>query len=119
MENEERNALFETRLSRSSTGGNSRYANNNNPNGGGSGNGHFGNQPPQQQQHQHQQLSWEQVRRNIDANVAERQRGLRSAYESVEVGRETLERLEEQEGERLSWLRRRLVYVAVHHERRG
>lgn len=48
-----------------------------------------------QQQHQ-QPLSWAQVRDNID--VVERRRGLNSAYESVEVGREALERLDDQTG---------------------
>ncbi|CAM9411844.1 unnamed protein product, partial [Laminaria digitata] len=46
------------------------------------------------QQQQHQPLSWERARGQID--VAARQRGLRSAYESVEVGRETLECLDDQ-----------------------
>lgn len=50
--------------------------------------------PPQQQQRE--QLSWAQVRDTL--NVAERQRGLRSAYESVEVGRATLESLDDQKG---------------------
>lgn len=50
--------------------------------------------PPQQQQRE--QLSWAQVRETL--NVAERQHGLRSAYESVEVGRATLESLEDQKG---------------------
>lgn len=48
------------------------------------------------QQQQHQPLSWERARGQID--VAARQRGLRSAYESVEVGRETLECLDDQRG---------------------
>lgn len=47
-------------------------------------------------QQQHQPLSWAQARGQID--VAERRRGLRSAYESVEVGRETLECLDDQKG---------------------
>lgn len=59
-------------------------------------------QPLQQQQ---QQLSWDQVRSKID--VGERQRGLRSAYESVEVGREALERLDDQKGRGYTALRRR------------
>ncbi|CAM9520499.1 unnamed protein product, partial [Pylaiella littoralis] len=42
-------------------------------------------QPPQQQQQQ-QPLSWAQVRDNIDE--LERRRGVQSAYESVEIGRE-------------------------------
>lgn len=52
-------------------------------------------------QQQHQPLSWEQARGQID--VAERQRGLRAAYESVEVGRETLECLEDQRGGVIIW----------------
>ena len=47
-------------------------------------------------QQQHQPLSWEQARAKID--VAGRQRGLRSAYESVEIGRTTLEGLDDQRG---------------------
>ncbi|CAN0543553.1 unnamed protein product, partial [Ectocarpus sp. 12 AP-2014] len=39
-------------------------------------------------------LLWAQVRDSID--VTERRRGLRSAHESVEVGREALERLDDQ-----------------------
>ncbi|CAN0475478.1 unnamed protein product, partial [Ectocarpus sp. 8 AP-2014] len=39
-------------------------------------------------------LLWAQVRDSID--VTERRRGLRSTYESVEVGREALERLDDQ-----------------------
>ncbi|CAN0343216.1 unnamed protein product, partial [Ectocarpus fasciculatus] len=53
------------------------------------------------QQHKQQQhppasgpLLWAQVRDSID--VTERRRGLRSAHESVEVGREALERLDDQ-----------------------
>lgn len=47
-------------------------------------------------QGQQQQLSWAEVRGKID--LAERQRGLRSAYESVEVGRGALESLDDQRG---------------------
>lgn len=50
----------------------------------------------QRSQQQQQQLSWAQVRGSID--VAERQRGLRSAYESVDIGRNTLESLDDQKG---------------------
>lgn len=56
-------------------------------------------EPPQQQQQeqrQQQHLSWDQARDRM--GVAERQQGLRSAYESVEIGRETLERLDDQKG---------------------
>lgn len=56
-----------------------------------------------------QQLSWDQLRDEIE--VAERQQGLRSAYESVEIGRGTLESLEDHKGgfmvqrlSTLSWL---------------
>lgn len=41
-------------------------------------------------------LLWAQVRDSID--VTERRRGLRSAYESVEVGKEALEHLDDQKG---------------------
>lgn len=51
--------------------------------------------PPSQQQ-KPEQLSWAQARETL--NFAERQRGLRSAYESVEVGRATLESLDDQKG---------------------
>lgn len=80
MDNADRHALFGPNSSRQTEPADSR-------------------QPQQQQplQQQQQQLSWEQVRRNID--VGERQRGLRSAYESVEVGREALERLDDQKGQ--------------------
>lgn len=53
-------------------------------------------QPSHRQQQQQQPLSWAQVRDNID--VVERRQGLQSAYESVEVGREALERLDDQKG---------------------
>lgn len=45
---------------------------------------------------QQQQLSWAQVRDGID--VDERRRGLRSAHESAETGRATLESLQDQKG---------------------
>lgn len=62
-------------------------------------------------------LSWASVRNNIEVKSSERRRGLRSAYESTEVGREVLERLDDQKGQREGvtsranrWLRsRRLV----------
>ncbi|CAM9503605.1 unnamed protein product, partial [Scytosiphon promiscuus] len=72
--------------------------------GGGSGGGSGGGggwdanrrqqQTSKQQQQQQQQMSWMHVRDSIDLTA--RRRGLRSAYESVEVGRETLERLDDQ-----------------------
>lgn len=53
-----------------------------------------------------QQLSWAEVRDRID--VDERRRGLRSAHESAETGRATLESLEDQKGEIcLMFVRRR------------
>lgn len=48
------------------------------------------------QQGPSQQLSWAQVRDGID--IRERQRGVRSAYESVDIGREVLESLDDQKG---------------------
>lgn len=74
-------------------------------------------------QQQQQQLSWEQVRDRVD--VAERHRGLRAAHESVEVGRETLETLQDQKGaieqrgrEHVKFLQRRAELI-VRHEREG
>lgn len=66
----------------------------------GSGHGQYGGRYEQQPQREQQQLSWAQVRDSID--VDERRRGLRSAHESAETGRATLESLQDQKGERRS-----------------
>lgn len=53
--------------------------------------------PGETQQEPRHHLSWAQVRDNI--NISERNQGLRSAHDSVEIGRNTLESLDDQKGE--------------------